>query len=224
VGFLNDPSPWIPICNPPNHPPICTKVFTSDAAGLPRNSSWSGNIGCGVIGIEESGSMCLIAQLWWPKNFITSRKDSKGKRFGEKTATLELIGILLPLLLIPKSLQNQHIVFKTDNLSCVFGHQNGYMKGDECASILIRSLYLISAFLGCAVHIEHIPRRSDWESEVADNLLRERTTGFMEKQLMARNLKTDFPQALLDWLENAKEDWSLPVHLLDHVINKCSVC
>jgi hypothetical protein len=62
----------------------------------------------------------------------------------------------------------------------MFGHQNGYMKGDECASILMRSLYLISAFLGCAVHIEHIPRRSDWESEVADNLSRERTTGFLK--------------------------------------------
>jgi hypothetical protein len=223
-GFLNDASPWIPICNPPNHPPICTKVFTSDAAGLPCSSSWVGNIGCGVIGINEKGSVCLITQLWWPKAFITSQKDSKGKRFGNKTATLELVGIILPFLLIPESMQNQHVIFKTDNLSCVFGHQNGYMKGDECASILLRSLYVISAFLGCTAHIEHIPRRSDWESEVADNLSREKTTGFMERQLMAKNLKNEFPQALLDWLDNAREDWSLPLRLLDHVKYKCSVC
>jgi hypothetical protein len=216
-GFLNDPTPWIPICNPPNHPPVCTKVFISDAAGFPCNSSWSGKIGCGVIGVNELGSVCLVAQLWWPKQFITYKRDSKGKRFGEKTAMLEHIGILLPFLLIPETLKNQHIIFKTDNISCMFGHQNGYMKGDECASILIRSLYLISAFLGCAVHVEHKPRRSDWESEVADNLSRERTTGFLEKQLMAKHLKSDFPLALLDWLDSATEDWSLPDQLLVHV-------
>jgi hypothetical protein len=223
-GFLNDASPWIPICNPPNHPPICTKVFTSDAAGLPRSDNWEGNIGCGVIGINESGSVCFITQLWWPKSFIISQRDNKGKRFGNKTATLELVGILLPFLLIPKQLQNQHVVFKTDNLSCVFGHQNGYMKGDECASILLRSLCIISAFLGCVAHIEHIPRRSDWESEVADNLSREKTTGFMERQLMSKNLKNEFPQALLVWLDNASEDWALPLQLLDHVKQLCSVC
>jgi hypothetical protein len=98
------------------------------------------------------------------------------------------------------------------------------MKGDECASILLRSLYIISAFLGCAAHIEHIPRRSDWESEVADNLSREKTTGFMERQLMAKNLKNEFPQALLVWLDNASEDWALPLQLLDHVKQLCSVC
>ncbi len=166
----------------------------------------------------------LIVQLWWPVSFISTQKDSKGKRFGEKTATLEQIGLLLPLLLIPELLKNQHVILKTDNMSCVYGHQNGYMKGDECASILIKSMYLISAFLGCAIHVEHVPRRSNWESEVADNLSRERTTGFLEKQLMKRHLKSDFPAPLLKWLESASEDWSLPDQLLDHVVKKCSVC
>jgi hypothetical protein len=115
-GFLSDPTLWIPICNPPNHPPICTKAFTSNAASCPRNKSWSGKIGCGVVGLDESGTVCSIAQLWWPKSFITTQKDSKGKRFGEKTATLEQVGTLLPLLSIPESLKNQHVVFKTGNL------------------------------------------------------------------------------------------------------------
>jgi hypothetical protein len=223
-GFLDDPNLWIPICNPPKYPPLCAKTFTSDAAGCPRNSTWTGKTGCGVIGLNESGSVCLIAQLWWAKTFLTVQKESKGKRFGEKTATLEQVGIILPLLLIPESLKNQHVVFKTNNLSCIFGHQNGHMKGDECASILIRSVYLISAYLGCAVHVEHIPRRSKRESDVADNLSRERTTGFLEKHLMAKHLKTDFPVPLLKWLESATEDWTLPNQLLEHVIKKCSVC
>ncbi len=98
------------------------------------------------------------------------------------------------------------------------------MKVDDCASILIKSIYLISAYLACAVHVEHIPRRSDWESEIADNLSRERTTGFLENQLIAKRLKSNIPVALLEWLENAAEDWSLPEQLLDHVIKKCDVC
>jgi hypothetical protein len=223
-NFLNDPDPWVPICHPPNHPPLCTKTFFSDAAGCPKNSKNTGKIGCGVIGLNESGSVCLIAQLWWPSSFILSQKNSKGKRFGEKTATLEQIGLLLPLVLMPEMLKNQHVIFKTDNMSCVYGHQNGYMKGDECASILIKCTYLIGAFLGCAIHVEHVPRRSNWESEVADNLSREHTTGFLEEQLMKKHLRSDFPAPLLKWLESATEDWSLPDQLLEFVVKKCSVC
>jgi hypothetical protein len=43
---------------------------------------------------------------------------------------------------------NQQIVLKTDNMACVFGHQNRLLKGDETASILVRAVHLICAYLG----------------------------------------------------------------------------
>jgi hypothetical protein len=49
-------------------------------------------------------------QRWWrPRSFITKSTDNKGERFGNKTATLEMIGLLLTLLLIPEKLKNVHI-------------------------------------------------------------------------------------------------------------------
>jgi hypothetical protein len=110
------------------------------------------------------------------KTFITEATDNKGKRFGNKTATLEMIGLLLPLLLIPESLKNIHIRMFMDNMSYVFGMKDGYVKNDEYASILIREAYLISAYLGSVLHVIHSPRRSSWETTPADNLSRESTT------------------------------------------------
>jgi hypothetical protein len=219
-NFLQYQKNWIPICHPVDHPPLCTKTFYSDAAGFPKHATWRNNIGCGVVGLDEVDDTCLAFQLWWPKDFITTKTDNKGSRFGDKTATLEQIGILLPLLLIPNKLTNQHIVFKTDNLACVYGHSNKGMKNDACASILIKTVQLICAFLGSVAHIVHVHRRSDWASEMADNLSRESTTGFLESQMLNRHPGLLTPAPLQEWLRNPTEDWDLPFKLLKYVSDK----
>ncbi len=216
-NFLNDNEKWFPICPPVYHPPLSTKTFASDAAGFPKNGIWIGNIGCASIGLNEQNDTFFAHQLWWPKSFICSKTDKKGTRLGDKTATLEQIGILIPLLTIPEKLGNQHVIFKTDNLACVYGHANKSMKGDSCASILIRSVHLISARLHSVFHVTHVKRRSDWESEMVDNMSRESTTGFLEKRILQRQAVHNLPSVLLEWLENPTEDWNLPNLLLNHV-------
>jgi hypothetical protein len=185
-NFLLDEQNWWPICRPQQAPPICTKTFFTDAAGLPRNTTWKDDIGCGVVGVSEIGDTILAFQVWWPKKFISIAVDNKNCRYGEKSSTLEIIAIVLPFCLIPEHLTGQHIVFKTDNLSCVYSLQNRLMKGDETASIFIRSVHLICAYLGSVLHIEHTPRCSDWGSTVADSLSCKRTTGFLEQRMLAR--------------------------------------
>jgi hypothetical protein len=122
-NFLLDNANWCPICHPSYPPPICTKTFYLGAAGFRRNTTWTSQIGCGVVGLNEILDTCLAFQFWWPKKFISEKTDSKGSLFGDKTSTLEQIGILLPLLLIPDMLFNQHIVSRIDNIACAFGHQ-----------------------------------------------------------------------------------------------------
>jgi hypothetical protein len=222
-NFLLDEEEWVPICHPPHPPPICTKIFYSDAAGFPKNGSWKANIGCGVVGLDEGSDTCFAYQLWWPKTFITEKTDEKGARFGSKTATLEQIGVLLPLLLIPEKLANQHIIFRTDNIACVFGHQNRLMKGDESASILIRTVHLICAYLGSTIHMEHTPRCSDWGSTVADNLSRASTTGFLENQMIKRWSHLKIPDRLESWLSNPVADWDIPFQLLEYVQDRTSL-
>jgi hypothetical protein len=55
---------------------------------------------------------------------------------------------MLPMLMEPGMLSGRHVVAKVDNVTCVYGFQNGQMRNDESASILIRSAKLIAAYLG----------------------------------------------------------------------------
>jgi hypothetical protein len=91
------------------------------------------------------------------------------------------------------------------------------MKGDVTASILVKALHLICAFLGSVVHVVHIPRCSSWESVTAEKLSREKTTGFLEKQMLLRFSSLSIPTALSNWLETPKEDWTLALDLLHNV-------
>jgi hypothetical protein len=209
---------WLPITHPRHSPPLCTKIFVSDAAGFADNSKWDGEIGCGVVGLDEHGDTVLAHQLFWPKSFITETKDSLGKRFGSKLCTLEAIGVILPFLLMPKKLVNQHIVCGVDNMGVVFGWKNKKIKGDTCASIIVKSLHIIEAYLGSCIHVIHAPRVSDWESIAADNLSRERTTGFLEKQMLNRPQNKIDIRVLTDWLKNPREDWTLAERLSNHVL------
>ncbi len=137
-NFLSHQETWIPICPEKTDPPLAIISFTSDAARCPDNSSWTSEIGCGVIVLNADGNMILGYQLWWPKEFITLKRDNQGIRFGNKTSTLEIIGILLPFILIPDKLKNKHVQIFTDNIACVFGMKDGYIKKNEYASIFIR--------------------------------------------------------------------------------------
>jgi hypothetical protein len=161
--------------------------------------------------------------MWWPKHFISESTDGKKCKYGEKSSTLEMIAIVLPFLLIPEQLFNQQIVLKTDNMACVFGHQNRLLKGDESASIFVRAVHLICAYLGSILHVEHIPRCSDWGSEVADNLSREETTGFLESRMLTRWKSLKIPKELENWLQAPTEDWDLPFKLLSYVQEKTNI-
>jgi hypothetical protein len=66
---------------------------------------------------------------------MSMKTEGKGMKFGRKTATLEMIGVNLPVLLITNKLDWQHGVPRVDNLGCVSRFTNHDMKGDVCASI-----------------------------------------------------------------------------------------
>jgi hypothetical protein len=219
-NFLSDKNPWLPIPHPRESPPLCTKNLVSDAAGFSKGSKWEGQIGCGIVGLDERGDTILAHQIFWPRKFIENDSDRKGARFGDKTCTLEAIGVILPFLLIPEKLTNQHIVCGVDCMGVVYGWENKKIKGDNCASILIKALHVIEAYLGSRIHVTHAPRRSNWITETADNLSRERTTGFLEKQMISRG-RTKSPKVITDWLLNPVEDWTLVDRLVSHVRTIC---
>jgi hypothetical protein len=129
--------------------------------------------------------------------------------------TLELIGLLLPLLCIPEQLSGRELVFHVDNIAVVYGWYNGATKLDEMASILLRSLYLMAAFLGANVHVRHVPRRSCDMSVLADNLSRKSTTTADDRKMLGEAKVSRLEGVICQWMRNPKEDWSLALSFLE---------
>ena len=219
AGMLSDTSFKLPIPHEPCHSPAYCKEFVSDAAGNPSGLPGSG-AGVGGVGFDEEGVVILAFQHIWSENLVCVLEDEKGVRFGHKTTTLEMLGLLIPFLLIPERLLNQHLVFKVDNLSCIFGWENRSVKGDVSASIIVRTILIISAYLSSHVHVEHLPRVATWEAEAVDRLSRLKTTTENDRRLLKSFGSLTIPSVLMNWLENPTDDWKLPEKLLSYVKDK----
>jgi hypothetical protein len=179
-----------------------------------------GDAGCGSVGFDESGVIIFAKQLLWPECEFLEWADSKGSKMCQKTTTLEFIGVLLPFITIPELLTNKYVVVKVDNLACYFGWINRQAAGDATASIFIRALHLISLFLRCEVHIEHLPRLSNWEAQLVDRISRKSTTTKYDEALLRSFDFEMIPDCLEEWLKCPSDDWDLSLRLLMFVKNK----
>ncbi len=216
-NWLTSGLKWLPIPPVDTNPPLCYIEFVLDAAGLADTADIRTKPGCGNVGFCESGKIIFANQFFWPAKFIQEAKDEKEVRFGDKTTTLEMIGLIMPLLLVPDLMVNQHIVVKVDCFGTIYGMENRSSKGDITASIFIRAAYIISAYLGCVLHIVHLPRMSDWGAEVTDRLSRQSSSTLQDKKLVRAFSNRPLPSCLLRWFENPVNDWRLAKSLLEHV-------
>jgi hypothetical protein len=217
AGFLSSNFRWLLINREVHAPPIRYKEFVTDAAGLSDPAdSWK-LPGCGCVGFGEDGTVVFANQLVWPDKFIINSSDEKNVRFGDKTTTLEMIGLLMPMLLVPELFKNSNVVMKVDCFGTVYSMTNRMCKGDKTAAIFVRAAHLISAYLECQLHIEQLPRMSDWGAEVADRLSRKCSTTVQDKKLLGAFKNRSIPPCLESWFKNPVNDWSLAVKLLEHV-------
>jgi len=105
----------------------------------------------------------------------------------------------------------------TDNEALVFGWEKRRVPHDVTASILLRTLHIISAFLGASVEIRHLPRMSTPSAEMADALTRSTTTSAFHREAVSNAPPAVIPDDLLQWFQDPREDWNLPLHLLRFV-------
>lgn len=124
--------------------------------------------------------------------------------------------------MIPNKLKKQHVVVRVDNIACIFGWENRSVNGDATASVLLRALHLISAFLECVVHFQHLPRMSSWDAELADRLSREATTTKHDLRLRRSFPEFPLPKSFQNWLENPNEDFSLAETLICEIEMLCA--
>ena len=216
-NFLSEQDNWLPIPVRPYNPPLAKITFTSDAAGWNEKTPLTEKVVCASIGVGYSGELCFAAQLLWSDGISRDCKDKRGRPIGSKTTTLEFLGLLLPFLATPKKLENQHIILEVDNISCIYAWENKYAKEDEMASILVKSLVIISSYLGSKIYVKHLPRMSTWQASLVDRMSRESTTTKKDKEILMSFPKPIWPQCLTKWLQHPIEDDSLAFDLLRHV-------
>ena len=223
-NFLLDPDVWLPICPRYTNVPIASLCFCSDAAGWSVTMKENGKIGCGNVGFNQFGEVIFAYQILWNNEIISMARDCMSKRLGDKTTSLEFLGILLPFLVIPEQLCNKYIVVKVDNTGCYFGWLNRQVPGDEIASVLVRSLHLIEARLGSRIHIEHLPRKMTWEAALVDRMSRERSTTSKDKEMLRSFEFRKIPQCLENWMKNPRKNWMLAeemLHAVCEIIDSC---
>jgi hypothetical protein len=220
ANFILDSDPWHPLCEPHFSPPLAFDTFISDAAGCSENRSLKDLIGCGNIGIDCDGKTFFVCQLFWPPGVLQECRDSHGKLYGQKTTTLEFLGILVPFMLLPERMKESYVVVKVDNISCYYGWLNRQSAGEESASILIRTLHLLCSALCCEVHIEHLPRVSTPEASLVDRLSRQSSTTDDDRNMIKQYGNYSFPRSILEWMRKPCEDWSLPNKVLSEVLSK----
>ena len=98
---------------------------------------------------------------------------------------------------------------------------NRSAKGDSSASIFIRAAYLIGAYINCTIHVQHLPRMSDWGAEVSDRLSRKYSTTLQDRKLLSAFSNRPIPLCLSQWFENPVDNFDLAIKMLNHV--KCLI-
>ena len=99
-------------------------------------------------------------------------KDEKGCWFGSKSATLEAVGLLIPLIVFPEFVAGKQLVYKVDNNAIMWGWNTGYVKNDKTASEVLKAVRYLGGFLGASIFVEHVDMMSSDMASLADELSR----------------------------------------------------
>ena len=215
----------LPIPHRPTPPSLACIIFVSDAAGAQFIKQGDRFIpyctdktrGAASISPSADGSIWFCSRVFWPRFFLLKARDSLDHAYGCKSSTLEAIGILLPLLCCPTKIARKEILLLTDNESVVYGWDSCRVQHDVSALIILRSVHIISHFLGCRTTVQHLPRKSTPLASLADELTRSSTTKRYQLDAIRYSTSLPVPKELMDWLQSPSEDWDLPLRLLDCV-------
>jgi hypothetical protein len=108
------------LCPPQHARPLCPEFYTSEAGGFSKKSVWYGDIGCRLVGADENGDPTVLSYIrcGGGENLSKSERTPMVNGFENKTATLEMIGILLPFLM-SSCLVGQHEFIRVETYVCI---------------------------------------------------------------------------------------------------------
>jgi hypothetical protein len=132
-----------------------------------------------------------------------------------KTTTLELVGVLLPLIMDLHVAFGRVVVCETDSVSAVRAWWRGHSHKDELASTLVRAMFHITAAAGIQLYLRWIPRNSTPAAAAVDSL----SKGSMEvlSTLPPCFTLPPVPRSLVSWLEEPCVDDGLGPAILEEL-------
>lgn len=80
--------------------------------------------------------------------------DAAGASFTMVNKTnLRAIGLLIPFLACPNEVLGKQVLFKVDTIAVLYGWYKGYIKADKHASSVLKTVFYLSALLGCTAFV-----------------------------------------------------------------------
>ena len=196
------------------HPlPILLETF-KDLLAIPVYTDASGclnsNPSLGILIERHNRTQPLVASLRFPYKFLHAF-DKHGHAIYCKSTLLESLGYLATLLLCPHRFQGLSVSFMIDSLSAVSALKKGFSPSDELTTTIVKASRVVAASLNCDISSEWIPRRSNRQSTIADDLTHNLTASLNKDELDSylAMCAVSFPLPILQWMDNPVEDHTL---------------
>jgi hypothetical protein len=183
---------------------LAMPVFTDASGCLNSNPS------LGILIERYNRTQPLVASLRFPYKFLHAC-DKHGHAIYCKSTLLEALGYLATLLLCPHRVVGLSVSFKIDSMSAVSALKKGSSPSDELTTTIVRASRVVAASLNCDISSEWIPRRSNRQSVIADDLTHNLTSSLNKDELDSylAMCAVSFPLPILQWMDNPVEDHTL---------------
>ena len=131
----------------------------------------------------------------------------------DTTSTGESLGVLIPIITNPHRCVGKSLHFHIDNSAVVYGFKKR-RSNDKLAHSITRAAYIVAGALGCKIFVSWVPRRSDNESVIADDLTH---MDFSNAQALDKHTFRSvqpFPPPITAWIKNPSHDRDLGHNIL----------
>ena len=131
----------------------------------------------------------------------------------DTTSTGESLGVLIPIITNPHRCVGKSLHFHIDNTAVVYGFKKRRCN-DKLAHSIIRAAYIVAGALGCKIFVSWVPRRSNNESVIADDLTH---MDFSNAQALDKHTFRSvqpFPPPITAWMKNPSHDRDLGHNIL----------
>jgi len=167
-----------------------------------------------------TGGVCGSSWFYypWSKAINSGTAKVQEKKVGRKLSALELVGPLILLSAMAKTLTHSPLIIWVDNAGSVMIWEKGYSNNCDLSSTIVKALGMVAAAHGIQLELKKITRCSSVGPTLADHLSKAQFAAFRElAQQSSWELDTEplkIPSALVQWMHQPVPDPDLGHRIL----------